>query len=187
MRLVGVPLAHEHARLLGRGGVKGLGLRRGLEALEQLIERPVVTEGLEVADGERRPLGGRPAAAPEGQDAVAGEGVAQMLGGPQHGAPQRVIAEYRLVDEVLGDRRRLVLGARDLLDDHAPLPVELVGVDLGAGHEIGEQIGGVEAALRAGGDVEGDEIVAGVGVEHGADALGRLVDVAVGRVLLARP
>ena len=129
-------------------------------------------------DGDQRRLA-------EGEDALAGEGVAQVLGGAQHGAPERVVAEHGLVDEVLGERRRLVLGARDLLDDDAALAVELVGVDLGPRDEIGEQIGGVEAALGPRGDVEGDEVVAGVGVEHGADALGRLVDVAVGRVLLS--
>ena len=83
-----------------------------------------------------------------------------MLGGPEHRSPERVIAEHGLVDQVLGDRGGLVVGARDLLDDDTPLAIELVGVDPRAPHEVGEQVSGLERAARADGDVEGDKVVA---------------------------
>ena len=71
-----------------------------------------------------------------------------MLGGAQHGTAERVVAEHRLVDQVLGHRRRLVVGARDLLDDDAPLAVELLGVDPRPGDEVGQQIGRLERLAR---------------------------------------
>ena len=55
----------------------------------------------------------------------------------------------------------------------------------GAAHEVREQVDRRRCALGAHGDVEGDEVVAGVGVEHAAEALGGLVDLAVGGVLLS--
>ena len=108
-----------------------------------------------------------------------------MLGGPEHRAAQRVVAERGLVDQVLGHHRGLVVGAGDFLHHHAALAVELGGVDTRPADEVGEQIGRLQGALRARGDVERHQIVAGVGVQHGSDALRGLVDVAVGRVLLA--
>jgi hypothetical protein len=79
-----------------------------------------------------------------------------------------VVAERRLVDELLGDHRRLVLVALDLLDDDAALAVELLGVDLRAADEVGEQVDRLERRLGAHGDVEGDEVVRRVGVERPA-------------------
>ena len=96
-----------------------------------------------------------------------------------------MVAERGAVDQVLGDRRGLVVGAVDLLDHHAALAVELLGVDARAPDEVGQQVDRRGRALGAHGDVEGDEVVARVGVEHAAHPLGGLVDVAVGRVLLA--
>ncbi len=96
-----------------------------------------------------------------------------------------MIAEGRLVDQMLGEDGRLIVGASDLLHDHAALPVELLGIDPRPVHEIGQQVDRFGCLLGARGDVEGDEVMAGVGVQHSADALRRLVDVAVGRVLLA--
>ncbi len=108
-----------------------------------------------------------------------------MPGRAQHRAPEWVLAERGLIDEVLGDRRGLVVGARDLLDDDATLAVELVGVDPRPADEIGQQIARLGAALGSDRDVERHQVVARVRVEHRADPLGRLVDVAVGGVLLA--
>ena len=105
--------------------------------------------------------------------------------GAEHRAAERVVAERRLVDQVLGHHRRLVVGAGDLLDDDAALAVELVGVDPRPADEVGQQVGRLERALGARGDVERDQVVARVGVQHRADPLGGLVDVAVGGVLLA--
>ena len=81
--------------------------------------------------------------------------------------------------------RGLVVGAVDLLDHDAALAVELLGVEPRAPDEVGQQVDRRRRRLGADGDVEGDEVVARVGVEHAAEALGGLVDVAVGRVLLA--
>ena len=103
----------------------------------------------------------------------------------EHRPAERVLAERGLVDQVLGDRRGLIVGARDLLDDDAALTVELGRVDPRPPDEVGQQIGRLGRALGADGDVERDEVVARVRVEHGADPLGGLVDVSVGGVLLA--
>ena len=106
-------------------------------------------------------------------------------GGPEHRAAERVVAEGGAVDQVLGDDRRRVLGARDLLDDDAALAVELLGVDLRAAHEVGQQVDRPRDDLGPAGEVEGDDVVRRVGVEHGAHVLRRLVDLAVVVVELA--
>ena len=125
-----------------------------------------------------------PLAAPEGEDRVARERP-QVLLGPEHGAAERVVAERRAVDQVLGEHRRLVLRARDLLDHDAALAVELLGVDLRAPDEVGQQVDRLGGDLGAAGDVEGDEVVRRVRVQHRAHRLGGLVDLAVVVVLLA--
>ena len=63
-----------------------------------------------------------------------------MLGGTEHRAAERVVAERGLVDEVLGEGRRLVVGAGDLLDHDAALAVELLGVDPRPADEVGQQV-----------------------------------------------
>ncbi len=131
---------------------------------------------LEVADEKGAAVGARPAALAEGDDALARE-AAQVLLRAEHGPPERVIAEGGFVDQVLGDHRGLVEGAVDLLDHDAALAVELLGVDLRPPDEVAQQVDRSGRALGAHGDVEGDDVVAGVGVEHTAEALGGLVDV----------
>ena len=168
----------------GGAGSNGSGSRQRREALEELGEGAVLRHVLEVADDERAAARARPAAVAERDDRVARER-AQVLLGPEHRAPERVLAERRAVDELLGDRRRLVLVALDLLDDDAALLVELVGVEVRAPDEVGQQVGGLGGRLGAHGDVERDEVVRGVGVQRAAELLGGLVDVAVVRELLA--
>src|SRR5947209_5404595 len=108
-----------------------------------------------------------------------------MLLGPQDLATERMVAERRLIDQVLGDHRGLIVGPGDLLDDYAALALELLGVQTGPADEVREKVDRLGRRFGAGGDVEGDDVVAGVGVQLGAEPLGRLVDVAVGGVLLA--
>ena len=86
-------------------------------------------------DQERAAARARPAALAEGDDPLARE-AAQVLLGAEHGAPERVLAEGGPVDQVLGDHRRLVVGAVDLLDHHAALAVELLGVEPRAPDEV---------------------------------------------------
>ena len=156
------------------------------EAAERLDQLAVLGHVLEVADEERAAARARPLARAEGDDRLAREG-AQVLLGAEHRAPERVVAERGAVDQVLGDDRRLVVRARDLLDHDAALAVELLGVDLRAPDEVGQQVDRLADDLGPAGDVERDEVVRRVGVEHGAHALGRLVDLAVVVVLLRRP
>ena len=162
----------------------GLGLGQVGEAREELVELAVGRHVVDVADDEGAAARARPAALAEGHDRVAREG-AQVVLGAQHGAAQRVVAEVRAVDELLGHRGGLVLVALDLLDDDAALLVELGGIDLRAPDEVGEQVDRLHRRLGADGDVEGDEVVRGVGVQRAAHALGRLVDLAVVVVDLA--
>ncbi len=58
-------------------------------------------------------------------------------------------------------------------------------VEVRAAGEVRQQVDRVHRGLGADGDVEGDEVVRGVGVQRAAEALGGVVDVAVVRVLLA--
>ena len=110
-----------------------------------------------------------PAAVAEREDRVARER-AQVLLGTEHRAAERMLAERGAIDELLGDRGRLVLVALDLLDDDAALLVELVGVDVRAPDEVGQQVGGLGRRLGAHGDVEGDEVMRRVGVQRPAEA-----------------
>ena len=122
----------------GAGSQPPFGLDRG-EAPERLGELLVVGHVLEVADEEGAAARARPLAAAEGEDGVAREGP-QVLLGAQHGAPERMVAERRAVDQVLRDDRRLVVRARDLLDHDAALAVQLLLVDLGAADEVRQQV-----------------------------------------------
>ena len=135
-------------------------------------------------DEERPAVRPRPAALAEGDDPLARE-AAQVLLRAEHRAAQRMIAERRPVDQVLGDRRGLVVGAVDLLDHDAALAVELLGVDPRAAGEVAQQVDRLRGGLGADGEVEGDEVVARVRVQHAPEPLGGLVDVLVRRVLLA--
>ena len=112
------------------------------------------------------------------------ENVRRCSSGPEHGAAERVVAEGGAVDQVLGHDGRLVVRARDLLDHDAALAVQLLLVDLRAPDEVRQQVDRLADDLGAARDVEGDEVVRRVGVEHRAHALGRLVDLAVVVVLL---
>ncbi len=120
----------------------------------------------------------------EAHDGLAREG-AQVLLGAEDGTPEGMVAEGRAIDQVLGHHRRLVVGARDLLDDDPALAVELRRVDLRAPDEVGEQVDRLVDHLGATGDVEGHEIVRRVRVEDRAHPLGGLVDLAIVVVLLA--
>src|SRR5258708_2656691 len=80
-----------------------------------------------------------PGALAEGDDRVARERP-QVLLGTEHRAPEGMVAEGRPVDEVLRDRRRLVLVALDLLDHDAALAVELVGVQVRAPGEVRQEV-----------------------------------------------
>ena len=140
---------------------------------------------LQVPHDERAAARARPAAVAEGDDRLARERVAQVLDRAEHGAPERVLAERGVVDQVLGDGRRLVVRACDLLDHDAALAVELLGVEPRTPDEVGQQVDRLQRLLGAHGDVEGDEVVARVGVQLAADPLGRLVDRSVVGELLA--
>ena len=168
----------------GGGGLEAAVRRDLREAPEGLGEHLVRRQVLEVAGQERAAARARPLALAEGDDRVAAEG-AQVLLGPEHRAAERVVAERGAVDEVLGDDGRRVVRAGDLLDDDAALAVELVGVDPRPPDEVRQQVDRLRRHLGAAGDVEGDDVVRRVGVEHRAEALGRLVDLAVVVVLLA--
>ena len=185
MRLIGVALRDQDARDVRRRRV--IRLRHGdrLEALHQFVEAGIRAQRLEVADRQGDPARGRPLPPAKGDDALTRKGLGEVLCRPEDGATQWMIAEHGLIDQVLGNGRGLVVVARDLLNDHAALLVELHRVQPGTPDEVSQQISGLEAPGRACGDVEGDEVVAGVGIEHGAVALGGVVDVAVGRVFLA--
>ena len=184
MRLVGVACLDQRLRRERRRRLGAAVGRDRREAPERLGQLGVVGQVLEVADQERAAARARPLARAEGDDRVARER-AQVLLGPEHGAPERMVAERRAVDQVLGDHRRLVVGAGDLLDHDAALAVELLGVDLRAADEVGQQVDRLAGHLGAAGDVEGDEVVRRVGVQHRAHPLGGLVDLAVVVVLLA--
>ena len=142
-------------------------------------------EAGEIADEEGAASRRGPPAIAERDDPLTREGVTDVLDRAEHRSPEGVLPEDGLVDQVLGHHRRLVVGPRDLLNDDAALAVELIAVDPRAGHEVGQQVGRLERPLGSRGDVKRDEVVARVRVQNGPDALGALVDLLVGGVLLA--
>jgi hypothetical protein len=183
VRLVGVALLDE---LLGRKVARrrvGLGVRQRRKAREALVQLLLVRQMVEIARQEDPTARASPAALAERDDPLARE-AAQVLLGTEHRASQWVLAEGRLVDQVLRDRRRLVVGAVDLLDNHAPLTVELLRVDPRAPDEIAQQVDRLRRGLGADGQVKGDQVVARVRVQHPPEPLGGLVDILVRRVLL---
>ena len=184
MRLVRISCLDQRLRRERRRRLAAAVRRDRREAPERLGQLGVFGQMGEVADQERAAARARPLARAEGDDRVARER-AQVLLRAEYRAPERMVAEGRAVDQVLGDHRRLVVRAGDLLDHHAALAVELLGVDLGPADEVGQQVDRVAGHLGAARDVEGDEVVRRVGVEHRAHALGGLVDLAVVVVLLA--
>src|SRR6185436_4596177 len=109
------------------------------EAAEALGHGAVLGDVLEVADDERAAALAGPPPLAERDDALAREGP-QVVLGAENGAAERVVAERRAVDDLLGDGRGLVLVPLDLLDDDPALAVELAGVDLRAPDEVGEQV-----------------------------------------------
>src|SRR5438132_7707133 len=129
MRLVGVALADQHAWAERRCGIVRRRLGLAAKAREQLIELTILWQRIEVANGKCGATGGRPAARAKSEDALTRKGVADVLRWAEHRPAEGVIPEHRLVDQVLRDRRGLVIGARDLLDDDTALAVELLAVD----------------------------------------------------------
>ncbi len=142
--------------------------------------RGLAVEGGQVADQEGGAGRRGPAARPKCHDARAVEAFLDVLGRAEHRPSQRMLTERGLVDQVFGHHGRLVVGPGDLLHHHAALAVQLVGVDPGPAHEVGQQVGGLQRPFGPGRDVKRDQVVARVGVEHRTDALCGLVDVAVG-------
>ena len=184
MRLVGVACSTSVCGANGGAGSLPPFGRDRREAAERLGQLVVVGQVLEVADQERAAARAGPLARRKARIASR-VNVRRWSSGPEHGAPERVVAERRAVDQVLGDDRRLVVRARDLLDHDAALAVELLGVDLRAADEVGQQVDRLAGHLGAARDVERDEVVRRVRVQHRAHPLGGLVDLAVVVVLLA--
>ncbi len=77
-----------------------------------------------------------------------------------------MFAEGRTVDQVLRDDRGLVVGTVDLLDHNAALAIELRGVEPWTRDEVGQQVERFRGRLRTHGDVERDQVMARVGVQH---------------------
>ena len=186
VRLVGVALLDQLLRRELRRRHIGLWLGQRGKAREALLQLGLGGQVLEVAARKAPPRDPAQRRSRKATIALTGE-AAQVLLGPEHGAPQRMLAEGGPVDQVLGDHRGLVVGAVDLLDHHPALAVELLGVQARAPHEVAEQVDRRGRALGANRDVEGHQVVARVGVEHAAEALGGLVDVLVGAGTSRRP
>jgi hypothetical protein len=85
---------------------------------------------------------------------------------------------------VLGNGRRLIIRAGDLLDHDAALALELRGVDQRATGDVCQEVDRCRRRLGADRDVERDEVVARVGVEDRSQTLGGAVHIAVVAVAL---
>src|SRR5436853_218438 len=109
MRLVGLALIDEHLRRELRRGLVWLRRRQRREASEAILQHLGRGKVVEVANQERAGARASPAPLAKGDDRLAGER-AQVLLGTKHGPPQRVLAEGSAVDQVLSDRRGLVVG-----------------------------------------------------------------------------
>ena len=183
MRLVRLPLAHQDPR-----GAPGCGLVRirigpVVEAREQLVDI-VLGQVVEVADEERAPALGAQRRSRKAMIPSRVNSSRMCSAGPSTGRPSGWSPNAASSIRCSAIDRGLVVRARDLLHDDAALAVSS-SVDPRPADEVRQQVGGLERLVRAGGDVERHQVVAGVGVEDRADPLCRLVDVPVGRVLLA--
>src|ERR1700744_5949977 len=145
MRLVGIALRDESPRHEGRGGVKRRGRRQRLKALEQLVGAGVGPQRLEVADRQCRAALRCPLPVTEGDYAVARERFREMLGRAEHRTSERMVTEYRLVDQMLGQGRRLIVVAADLLYDDTTLLVEFRRVKGRPADEIRQQVSRLDA------------------------------------------
>ena len=131
VRLVRVALLDERARRAARARPRTAPARAASGSGRRARRAPPFAgrcSRLPTTNAPPRPPG--PAALAEGDDRLARERVAQVLHRAR--APVRPSGwspNAALVDQVLGDGRRLVVGARDLLDHDAALAVELLGVE----------------------------------------------------------
>src|SRR5947209_19171449 len=96
---------------------------------EQLLQLRLVLRSLDVADDEGGAPPRRPPAGAEAEDPVAGESVLDVLGRAKHRPAEWMLAEGRLVDQMLGQHGRLIVSAGDLLGDDSALAVHLLLVD----------------------------------------------------------
>ena len=161
MRLVGVALLDQRraARTAAPARRARARAARG-SASNSSSSAPLAGSVLEVADDERAAARARPAPLAEGDDRLARErraGAPRARGrcGPSGWSPNAA-RSIRCSATVAG----WSLVARDLLDDDAALAVELLGVELRAPDEVGQQVDRLQRRLGPGGDVEGDEVVA---------------------------
>ncbi len=129
MRLVRVALLDEDAGMLRRRGLVGRGSGRLGKRVNSSSTAPFPGRSSRLPTRNAPPFSGAQRRSRKDDDPLARERVADVLGRSEHGPPQRVIAERGLVDQMLGHHRGLVVGARDLLDDHPALAVQLIPVD----------------------------------------------------------
>ena len=106
----------------------------------------------------------------EGMQLLRGEGL-HRLGRAEDRAADRLVAERgfgeTVEDDVVG---RVVRGA-DLLQDHVLLALELLGVELGLGQDVGKDVDGQRHVVAQHAGVEGGRLDAGGGVDLAADIL----------------
>ena len=134
-----VALAEHHPRAggqLGGGRETGHGAVAGPEGVRDELHRLVVTEI--AGDGDDRV--GRPVRdAPEVADGRAGERPDPLLV-PADLAPERPLPEERALEQGLAVLARVVEVRADLLDDHRPLALDLVAVELRPDDELPEDV-----------------------------------------------
>ena len=132
---------------------------------------------LDVAGRHRDHALGAVLAVHEGAQLLRGEGL-HRLRRAEDRAADRLVAEggfgETVEDDVVG---RVVRGA-DLLQDHVLLALELFGVEVRFGQDVGKDVDGKRHVVAEHAGVEGGRLDAGGGVDFAADILDLLGDFA---------
>ena len=180
MRLVGLLRVHLHARSVAVQGNRSgrTGFAR-LHVPEQLLE-PLLEPVAELAaDADDHAIGPVPLVR------VLGERLAcrapDGLLAPDDVPAERLVAvEERLVDAADEVARRVEVHVH-LLDDHALLALDLLGVEAGVAEHVDEHVERRVARLGGAADVVAGVLLAGEGVELAPDRVDLAGDVARGR------
>ena len=102
---------------------------------------------------------------------------ADHLGAAEHAAPERMVAEDRLGEDVVDAVLGLVLVHRDLLEHDLALGVDLVGGSVGREQHLGQQVERLLGVLVEEARVQVGRLLAGRGVGRGAHAVEELGDL----------
>ena len=149
---------------------------RRRQVAEQLLEPVVQPVAEPAADADDHPVGPVPGARVV-VERLLRRAADRLLAADDVPAERLVAVEERLVDAADEVARRVEVHVH-LLDDHALLALDLLGVELGVAEHVDEHVERGVACLGGAADVVAGVLLAGEGVELAADRVDLAGDVA---------